>query len=181
MGMTLREIIFDIGGGIIDGRPFKAVQTGGPSGGCIPAEHLDTPVTYESLIELGSFMGSGGMIVMDETSSMVDVAKFFMEFCMDESCGKCVPCRVGTAQMHELLRQISVGEATARGISRKVTKPESTRRKSPTIAQVAPRVEATGQPASRTSLAQTYQWALPRTREATERKSPNLSSMLASP
>jgi bidirectional [NiFe] hydrogenase diaphorase subunit len=112
MGMTLREIIFEIGGGIIDGRPFKAVQTGGPSGGCIPAEHLDTPVTYESLIELGSFMGSGGMIVMDDTSCMVDVAKYFMDFCRDESCGKCTPCRVGTTQMWMLLDRITAGRAT---------------------------------------------------------------------
>jgi bidirectional [NiFe] hydrogenase diaphorase subunit len=111
MGMTLREIIYDIGGGIIDGRPFKAVQTGGPSGGCIPAEHLDTPVTYESLIELGSFMGSGGMIVMDNTSCMVDVAKYFQDFCRDESCGKCVPCRVGTTQMWMLLYRITRGTA----------------------------------------------------------------------
>jgi bidirectional [NiFe] hydrogenase diaphorase subunit len=112
MGMTLREIIYDIGGGIIDDRPFKAVQTGGPSGGCIPAEHLDTPVTYESLIELGSFMGSGGMIVMDDTSCMVDVAKYFMDFCRDESCGKCTPCRVGTTQMWMLLDRITGGQAT---------------------------------------------------------------------
>jgi bidirectional [NiFe] hydrogenase diaphorase subunit len=112
MGMTLREIIFDIGGGIIDGRPFKAVQTGGPSGGCIPAEHLDTPVTYESLIDLGSFMGSGGMIIMDDTSCMVDVARYFMDFCREESCGKCTPCRVGTTQMYMLLDQITKGEAT---------------------------------------------------------------------
>jgi len=112
MGMTLREIIFDIGGGIIDDRPFKAVQTGGPSGGCIPAEHLDTPVSYESLIELGSFMGSGGIIIMDETSCMVDVAKFFQDFCREESCGKCTPCRVGTTQMYMLLDQITRGEAT---------------------------------------------------------------------
>jgi bidirectional [NiFe] hydrogenase diaphorase subunit len=111
MGMTLREIIYDIGGGIIDGRPFKAVQTGGPSGGCIPAEHLDTKVTYESLIELGSFMGSGGMIVMDDTSCMVDVAKYFQDFCRDESCGKCVPCRVGTTQMWMLLDRITRGTA----------------------------------------------------------------------
>ncbi len=112
MGMSLREIIYDIGGGIIDGRPFKAVQTGGPSGGCIPAQHLDIPVSYESLIELGSFMGSGGMIVMDDTSCMVDVAKYFMDFCRDESCGKCVPCRVGTTQLWMLLDQITQGRAT---------------------------------------------------------------------
>jgi bidirectional [NiFe] hydrogenase diaphorase subunit len=112
MGMTLREIIFDIGGGIVDGRAFKAVQTGGPSGGCIPAEHLDTPVTYESLIELGSFMGSGGMIILDDTSCMVDVAKYFQDFCREESCGKCTPCRVGTTQMYMLLDMITRGEAT---------------------------------------------------------------------
>ena len=112
MGMTLREIIYDIGGGIMDGRPFKAVQTGGPSGGCIPAEHLDMPVTYESLIELGSFMGSGGMIVMDDTSCMVDVAKYFQDFCRDESCGKCTPCRVGTTQMWMLLDKITRGAAS---------------------------------------------------------------------
>ena len=114
MGITLREIIFDIGGGVPDGRKFKAVQTGGPSGGCIPAEFLDMPVDYESLKKLGSIMGSGGMIVMDDTSCMVDVAKYFMEFCMSESCGKCVPCRVGTYQMHELLRRITEGKATRR-------------------------------------------------------------------
>ena len=112
MGMTLREIVFDIGGGIIDGRPFKAVQTGGPSGGCIPAEHLDMPVSYESLIEVGSFMGSGGLIVMDDTSCMVDVAKYFQDFCRDESCGKCTPCRVGTTQMWMLLDLITRGVAT---------------------------------------------------------------------
>jgi bidirectional [NiFe] hydrogenase diaphorase subunit len=112
MGTTLREIVYDIGGGIVDGRPFKAVQTGGPSGGCIPAELLDMPVDYESLTEAGSFMGSGGMIVMDDTSCMVDVATYFMDFCREESCGKCVPCRVGTTQLHMLLGSISRGEAT---------------------------------------------------------------------
>jgi bidirectional [NiFe] hydrogenase diaphorase subunit len=112
MGMTLREIIFDLGGGIPDGRRFKAVQTGGPSGGCIPEDYLDTPVDYDSLRELGSIMGSGGMIVMDETSCMVDVARYFMEFCMTESCGKCVPCRVGTVQMHHLLVKIAEMRAT---------------------------------------------------------------------
>jgi bidirectional [NiFe] hydrogenase diaphorase subunit len=111
MGMTLREIIFDIGGGIPDGKRLKAVQTGGPSGGCIPEQFLDMPVDYESLNKLGSIMGSGGMIVMDETSCMVDVAKYFMEFCMSESCGKCVPCRVGTAQMYDLLNKITEGRA----------------------------------------------------------------------
>ena len=112
MGMTLREIIFSIGGGVPDGRKFKAVQTGGPSGGCIPEAHLDLPISYEALIEVGSMMGSGGMIVMDDTSCMVNVARFFMEFCMTESCGKCIPCRAGTAQMFNLLTKICDGKAT---------------------------------------------------------------------
>ncbi len=112
MGTTLREIVYDIGGGLIDGRPFKAVQTGGPSGGCIPAQLLDMAVSYESLIEVGSFMGSGGLIVMDDTSCMVDVAKYFQDFCREESCGKCVPCRVGTTQLYMLLDLITRGEAT---------------------------------------------------------------------
>lgn len=111
MGITLREIIFEIGGGIPGAQAFKAVQTGGPSGGCIPAQSLDTPVDYESLQALGSIMGSGGMIVMDERSCMVDVAKFFMSFCVDESCGKCIPCRAGTVEMLALLDKISRGEA----------------------------------------------------------------------
>jgi bidirectional [NiFe] hydrogenase diaphorase subunit len=111
MGMTLREIVHDVGGGIPGGRPFKAVQTGGPSGGCIPASHLDTPVDYEGLQQLGSIMGSGGFIVMDDRSCMVDVARFFMEFCLDESCGKCVPCRAGTVQMHRILTRITRGQA----------------------------------------------------------------------
>jgi bidirectional [NiFe] hydrogenase diaphorase subunit len=111
MGITLRDIIFEIGGGIPDGKQFKAVQTGGPSGGCIPEQHLDLPVDYDSLARAGSIMGSGGMIVMDETSCMVDVAKYFMEFCRSESCGKCVPCRAGTAQLHELLEKITSGAA----------------------------------------------------------------------
>ena len=112
MGTPLREIVFDIGGGIVDGRAFKAVQTGGPSGGCIPAQFLDMPVDYESLIGVGSFMGSGGMIVMDDTSCMVDVARYFMDFCREESCGKCVPCRVGTTQLYLLLDRICHGDAT---------------------------------------------------------------------
>ena len=112
MGITLREIIFEIGGGIPGGKHFKAVQTGGPSGGCIPEQYLDIPVDYASLAQVGSIMGSGGMIVMDETSCMVDVAKYFMEFCMTESCGKCVPCRVGTAQMFRLLDKITHGDGT---------------------------------------------------------------------
>jgi bidirectional [NiFe] hydrogenase diaphorase subunit len=116
MGMTLREIIFDIGGGVPGGRKFKAVQTGGPSGGCIPEQFLDVPVDYESLSQVGSIMGSGGMIVMDETSCMVNVARFFMEFCMTESCGKCIPCRAGTAQMYDLLTKICQGIATNRDL-----------------------------------------------------------------
>jgi bidirectional [NiFe] hydrogenase diaphorase subunit len=127
MGTTLREIVLEIGGGIPESTPdsssdgsslknqspasFKAVQTGGPSGGCIPSAHLDTPVDYESLVQLGSFMGSGGMIVADSGSCAVDLAKYFMEFCMTESCGKCVPCRVGTVQMHAILEKISRFEA----------------------------------------------------------------------
>jgi bidirectional [NiFe] hydrogenase diaphorase subunit len=103
MGITLRDIVFEIGGGVPENRRFKAVQTGGPSGGCIPETFLDTPVDYETLTKLGSIMGSGGMIVMDDTSSMVDVARYFMEFCMTESCGKCIPCRAGTVQMYNLL------------------------------------------------------------------------------
>ncbi|MCA9402204.1 MAG: NAD(P)H-dependent oxidoreductase subunit E [Candidatus Omnitrophica bacterium] len=112
MGTNLRDIIFEIGGGIPGGHKFKAAQTGGPSGGCIPEQHLDHPVDYESLQELGSIMGSGGLIVMDETSDMVDVARYFMEFCVDESCGKCIPCRVGTKQMFDLLTKIYEGRAT---------------------------------------------------------------------
>jgi bidirectional [NiFe] hydrogenase diaphorase subunit len=111
MGTSLRSILFDIGGGIPDGQ-FKAAQTGGPSGGCIPERFLDIPVDYESLAEIGSIMGSGGLIVMDNSSCMVDVARFFMEFCMDESCGKCIPCRAGTVQMHEILHRITRGEAS---------------------------------------------------------------------
>ena len=116
MGLSLREIIFDIGGGIPDGREFKAAQTGGPSGGCIPAEHLDLPVDYESLGSVGSIMGSGGLIVMDDTSCMVDVAKFFVEFCRHESCGKCVPCRAGTVQMHRILEKVTRGDGTSRDL-----------------------------------------------------------------
>ncbi|MBK1650293.1 NADH-quinone oxidoreductase subunit NuoF [Rhabdochromatium marinum] len=112
MGTSLRDIIEAIGGGIPGDKAFKAVQTGGPSGGCIPEAHLDIPVDYDSLKTLGTIMGSGGMIVMDETSSMVEVARFFMEFCMSESCGKCIPCRAGTAQMHELLDRIAKSTAT---------------------------------------------------------------------
>jgi len=118
MGTPLRTIVEEMGGGAPDGGKIKAVQTGGPSGGCIPSQHLDTPVDYESLTKLGSIMGSGGMIVMDETTRMVDVARFFMEFCMDESCGKCIPCRAGTVQMHHLLEKILAKQATARDLAR---------------------------------------------------------------
>ena len=117
MGTKLREIVEEMGGGAPDGA-IKAVQTGGPSGGCIPASALDTPVDYDSLMKLGSIMGSGGMIVMDQTTDMVGIAKFFMEFCMDESCGKCVPCRAGTVQMHHLLDKIVRREATARDLQK---------------------------------------------------------------
>jgi bidirectional [NiFe] hydrogenase diaphorase subunit len=113
MGIPLRKVIFDIGGGTPEGTEFKAAQTGGPSGGCIPKEHLNLPVDYESLATVGSIMGSGGMIVMDDSSSMVDVAKYFMEFSMDESCGKCIPCRVGTKHIYGLLDKIMGGRATA--------------------------------------------------------------------
>ncbi|MDR3738645.1 MAG: NADH-ubiquinone oxidoreductase-F iron-sulfur binding region domain-containing protein [Terracidiphilus sp.] len=116
MGITLRDIIFKLGGGIPEGRKFKAVQSGGPSGGCVPEQFLDIPVDYDSLASVGSIMGSGGMIVMDETSCMVDVAKFFMDFCMSESCGKCVPCRVGTTQMHNILERISEGRAGSKDL-----------------------------------------------------------------
>ncbi len=109
MGTTLREIVYDIGGGIPNGRGFKAAQTGGPSGGCIPAEHLDTPIDYESLKAIGSMMGSGGLIVMDDTKCMVNLAKFYLSFTVDESCGKCTPCRIGTKRMLELLEKITSG------------------------------------------------------------------------
>ena len=109
MGTTLREIVFDIGGGIPGGKEFKAAQTGGPSGGCIPAEHLDTPIDYESLNAIGSMMGSGGLIVMDETKCMVNLAKFYLGFTVDESCGKCNPCRIGTQRMLEMLERITEG------------------------------------------------------------------------
>ena len=112
MGIKLREIIEVIGGGVPDGHKFKAVQTGGPSGGCLPAEMLDIGVSYDALIKVGSIMGSGGMIVMDDTSCMVNVARYFIEFCMTESCGKCIPCRAGTAQMHTLLTRICSGSGT---------------------------------------------------------------------
>ena len=116
MGTTLRQIVEEMGAGAPEGNAVKAVQTGGPSGGCIPASELDTSVDYESLTKLGSIMGSGGMIVMDQTTHRVDVARFFLEFCMDESCGKCVPCRAGTAQMHHLLKKILDRRATAKDL-----------------------------------------------------------------
>jgi NADH-quinone oxidoreductase subunit F len=113
LGLSLREMIFEIGGGIPEGGRFKAVQTGGPSGGCIPEAHLDTPITYETLGELGSILGSGGMIVMDETTCMVDLARYFIAFTQDESCGKCTPCREGTRRMNQLLETICAGEGRA--------------------------------------------------------------------
>jgi len=118
MGTTLREVIYDIGGGIPDGKAFKAVQTGGPSGGCITAEYLDTPIDYDNLIALGSMMGSGGMIVMDEDNCMVDIARFFLDFTVDESCGKCTPCREGTKRMLETLDKITEGKATMKDIEK---------------------------------------------------------------
>lgn len=112
MGTTLREIVYDIGGGIPKGKQFKAAQTGGPSGGCIPPRHLDVPIDYDKLIEIGSMMGSGGLIVMDEDTCMVDIAKFFLEFTVDESCGKCTPCRIGTKRLLEMLNKVTDGTAT---------------------------------------------------------------------
>ena len=118
MGTTLREIIYDIGGGIPNGKQFKAAQTGGPSGGCIPAHLIDTPIDYDSLISIGSMMGSGGLIVMDEDTCMVDIAKFFLEFTVDESCGKCAPCRIGTKRLLEILEKITSGKGTLEDIDK---------------------------------------------------------------
>ena len=112
MGTTLREIVEDIGGGVPNGKKFKAAQTGGPSGGCIPASLIDTPIDYDNLTAIGSMMGSGGLIVMDEDTCMVDLAKFFLEFTVDESCGKCSPCRIGTRRMLEILTRITEGNGT---------------------------------------------------------------------
>ncbi|MEG2087108.1 MAG: NADH-quinone oxidoreductase subunit NuoF [Angelakisella sp.] len=112
MGTTLREIVEEIGGGIPNGKHFKAAQTGGPSGGCIPAQHMDIPVDYDNLLSIGSMMGSGGLIVMDEDTCMVDIAKFFLEFTVDESCGKCTPCRIGTKRLYEMLDKITKGKGT---------------------------------------------------------------------
>lgn len=114
VGTSLRTILFDLGGGVPPGYEFKAAQTGGPAGGCIPAQYLDLPMEYDSLTHIGTMMGSGGLIVMDTSSCMVDVARFFMEFCMEESCGKCIPCRAGTVQMHDILARMTRGEATVR-------------------------------------------------------------------
>ena len=111
MGTTLREIIYEIGGGCPNGKKFKAAQTGGPSGGCIPASHLDVQIDYDNLIAIGSMMGSGGMIVMDEDTCMVDIARFFLDFTVDETCGKCTPCRIGTKRMLEILDRIADGRA----------------------------------------------------------------------
>ena len=118
MGTTLREIVYDIGGGIPNGRKFKAAQTGGPSGGCIPAEYLDKPIDYESLKEIGSMMGSGGLIVMDDTKCMVNLAKFYLGFTVSESCGKCNPCRIGTKRMYEILEKLTNGEGTLEDIDK---------------------------------------------------------------
>ena len=118
MGTTLREIVEEIGGGIPNGKKFKAAQTGGPSGGCIPAEHIDTPIDYDSLIEIGSMMGSGGMIILDEDTCMVDIAKFYLEFTVDESCGKCTPCRVGTQKLLEYLDKITKGNGEPEDLER---------------------------------------------------------------
>ncbi len=118
MGTTLREVIEEIGGGIPDGKKFKAAQTGGPSGGCIPPQYLDIEIDFDNLVEIGSMMGSGGLIVMDEDNCMVDIAKFFLEFTVDESCGKCVPCRIGTKRLYEMLEKISKGEATMADIDK---------------------------------------------------------------
>jgi NADH-quinone oxidoreductase subunit F/NADP-reducing hydrogenase subunit HndC len=116
MGITLREIVYDIGGGIPEGKKFKAAQTGGPSGGTIPAEHLDTPIDFESLTAIGSMMGSGGLIVIDDASCMVNIAKFFMEFTVEESCGKCPPCRIGTVRIHEILEKLTHGMGTLQDV-----------------------------------------------------------------
>ncbi len=118
MGITLREIIFEIGGGIKNGKKFKAVQTGGPSGGCLTEKHLDTPIDFDNLVAVGSMMGSGGMIVMDEDDCMVSIAKFFLEFTVEESCGKCAPCRIGNKRLHELLTQITKGNGTMADLDR---------------------------------------------------------------
>ncbi len=118
MGTPLREVIDEIGGGIPNGKKFKAAQTGGPSGGCIPAEHFDIPIDYDNLLSIGSMMGSGGLIVMDEDNCMVDIAKFFLEFTVDESCGKCTPCRIGTKRLYEILEKITNGQGTMEDLTK---------------------------------------------------------------
>jgi bidirectional [NiFe] hydrogenase diaphorase subunit len=118
MGTPLRDVIDGLGGGVPAGRTLKAAQTGGPSGGCIPARHLDLPIDYESLLEVGTYMGSGGLVVMDDRCCMVDVARFFLEFCRDESCGKCVPCRAGTVQLHDVLERLCRGEGVPEDVAR---------------------------------------------------------------
>jgi NADH:ubiquinone oxidoreductase subunit F (NADH-binding) len=118
MGTSLREVIYDIGGGCPNGKKFKAVQTGGPSGGCLTADHLDIPIDYDNLTAVGSMMGSGGMIVMDEDNCMVDIARFFLDFTVDESCGKCTPCREGTKRMLEILEKITQGKGTMEDLDR---------------------------------------------------------------
>ena len=118
MGMTLRDVVYGVGGGIKDGKPFKAVQTGGPAGGCLPESALNTPVDYDSLAQAGSIMGSGGMIVMDENACMVNVARFFLDFTQNESCGKCTPCREGTKRMAEILDRITTGKGTLEDLQR---------------------------------------------------------------
>ena len=118
LGITVREVVYDVGGGILDDKKFKAVQTGGPMGGCIPEQFLDLPVDYETLASVGSIMGSGGFVVMDEDTCMVDIARFFMEFVQDESCGKCPPCRVGTRRMLEILTDITEGRGQPGDIER---------------------------------------------------------------
>lgn len=112
MGTTLREVIYEIGGGIKNGKKFKAVQTGGPSGGCLTEKHLDVPIDFDNLLASGSMMGSGGMIVMDEDDCMVSVAKFYLEFTVEESCGKCTPCRIGNKRLHDILEKITQGKGT---------------------------------------------------------------------
>ena len=118
MGTTLREIVEEIGGGIPNGKKFKAAQTGGPSGGCIPACHIDTPIDYDNLIALGSMMGSGGLIILDEDTCMVDISKFYLEFTVDESCGKCTPCRIGTRRLLQFLEKITSGKGEMEDIEK---------------------------------------------------------------
>jgi bidirectional [NiFe] hydrogenase diaphorase subunit len=118
MGTTVRQVVEEMGGGVPDGGTIKAVQTGGPSGGCIPASALDTPIEYDSLLALGTMMGSGGMIVMDDSTNMVDMAQFYMDFCQSESCGKCIPCRTGTVQLYEMLTKLINKEAKPEDIER---------------------------------------------------------------